>query len=134
LQDVEHLRLDGDEIGSAPQFPTISVKRIIFEKVNHLPARAARPFQPARRQNQQNLNDKSMASPSRALPLDDSIVYGRALAGDSYASQALRYRYYVRASHLGGTASAGASSSTATIGTRIDEPLQIQGSRRKWIL
>jgi hypothetical protein len=53
-QDIEHLRLDGNDLGSPTQFPAIDIERIIFKKVDQstswLPT-----MQACVRKNQDNL-------------------------------------------------------------------------------
>jgi len=41
LQEIEHLRLDRNDVTAAPQFSALGIERMTFEDVNHLPLKDA---------------------------------------------------------------------------------------------
>jgi hypothetical protein len=66
LQDVEHLRLDGNDVVAAPQFPTLGIERMIVEYIDHPPLTIRLPDPPMAAQG--NLSEKSRL-PQRLAPV-----------------------------------------------------------------
>src|SRR4051794_28365178 len=64
-QEIEGLRLGGDQRNTTPQFPAVCIEQILFERVDHSnPPRLGRKTKPANSQGKPKHTPKTIASTS----------------------------------------------------------------------